>query len=140
MGRIFLIFAVVLAFPLSVPAARSDEHWRRLPPVEMQEEDSHPHEIEPEKEARFHAKKVSEPSVVDAKCSLTGPAKRARILASNMTLQSWPVASTTFNIPPGETLWVNVVGIVQPNTPDVPYFAFQNLDPHDLLWHQCYNN
>ena len=114
--------------------------WRTLPRAEMLEEDSHPHEVQPGADARFHALPTDKESLIDVKCSLTGPAVRARIETHGMMLKAWPLPATEFDIKPGATLWVDIIAIVHPGTQEAPYFAFRNLDPSRLLWHQCYNN
>ncbi|MEK9673806.1 MAG: hypothetical protein VW268_15100 [Rhodospirillaceae bacterium] len=133
--------AAALIFVLSGAGAwASDDAWRALPHVQMQEEDSHPHEVQPGGMARLHTDPVTAPRLMRVKCSLTGPARRASISAQGMELKSWTLKSATFDIAPGATLWLDIDAVVYPDGGKAAYFAFHNLDAGALLWHQCYNN
>lgn len=133
-------FAALAVFMFAVAADASETPERALPRVEMLEEDSHPHDVQPGQEARFHILPVALPSRIDVKCSLTGPAARATIVTSGMELQDWPLPGREFDLTPGATLWLDITAAVRPGTAEAPYFAFRNLDASRLLWHQCYNN
>lgn len=128
----------VFCFTAAVNAAEAPE--RALPRAEMLEEDSHPHEVRPGREAHFHAMPVAEPSVINVKCALTGPAARAALVTSGMDVKNWPLPGLEFDLKPGATLWLDITAVVRPGTAEAPYFAFRNLDASRLLWHQCYNN
>ncbi|PIW27069.1 MAG: hypothetical protein COW30_11910 [Rhodospirillales bacterium CG15_BIG_FIL_POST_REV_8_21_14_020_66_15] len=132
-----IALAVLFAF---TPAQAAEAPWRALPRAEMLEEDSHPHEVRPGDEARFHTLPAARTSFLDVKCSLTGPAERAAIVTSGMALKDWPLDSLEFEIQPGATLWIDIIAVVRPETEKAPYFAFRNMDASRLLWHQCYNN
>jgi hypothetical protein len=123
----------------TIPAQAAEAPWRALPRADMLEEDSHPHEVRPGQEARFHALPATQPSLIDVKCSLTGPAARAAIVTSGMDLMDWPLPGRAFDLKPEATLWLDITAVVRPGT-EAPYFAFRNLDASRLLWHQCYNN
>tara|TARA_R110000772_G_scaffold231592_4_gene342664 strand:+ start:28903 stop:29322 length:420 start_codon:yes stop_codon:yes gene_type:complete len=133
-------FAALAVFMFAVAADAAETPGRALPRVEMLEEDSHPHDVRPGREARFHILPVALPSRIDVKCSLTGPAARATIVTSGMELQDWPLPGREFDLTPGATLWLDITAAVRPGTAEAPYFAFRNLDASRLLWHQCYNN
>jgi len=130
--------ALVLFAAAAAQATEAPKH--ALPRVEILEEDSHPHEVRPGQEARFHALPVAQPSRIDVKCSLTGPAARAAIVTVGMELQDWSLPGREFDLKPGATLWLDITAVVRPGTAETPYFAFRNLDASRLLWHQCYNN
>jgi len=125
---------------VSAVAQAAEAPGNPLPRAEMLEEDSHPHEVRPGLEARFHALPVAQPSLITVKCSLTGPAARAAFATSGMDLQNWPLPGLEFDLTPGATLWLDITAVVRPGTAETPYFAFRNLDASRLLWHQCYNN
>ena len=133
-------FAALAVFLFAVAADAAEAPWRALPRAEMLEEDSHPHDVQPGQEARFHTLPAATPSLIDVKCALTGPAARAAIMTSGMELQDWPLPGREFDLTPGATLWLDITAAVRPGTAEAPYFAFRNLDASRLLWHQCYNN
>ncbi|MAN79220.1 MAG: hypothetical protein CMM77_06775 [Rhodospirillaceae bacterium] len=137
---IYPSFTALAVFLFAVAAHAAETPRQALPRAEMLEEDSHPHEVQPGREARFHTLPAATPSLLDVKCSLTGPAARAAIVTSGMELQDWPLPGREFDLAPGATLWLDITAVVNPGTTDAPYFAFRNLDASRLLWHQCYNN
>ncbi len=137
---IYTSFAALAVFLFAVAADAAEAPWRALPRAEMLEEDSHPHDAQPGQEARFHTLPAATPSLIDVKCSLTGPAVRAAIVTSGMELQDWPLPGRQFDLAPGATLWLDITAVVAPSSQNAPYFAFRNLDASRLLWHQCYNN
>lgn len=122
----------VLALAVAGAVAAAD-----LPRVHMMEEDSHPHEVRPGAEARFHTPDVARPSRIDVKCTLRGPV-RARIVLHGIDATGWALANPRFILGAGE-IGVDIEGVVRPGVAQ-PYFAFANDDPARLLWHQCYNN
>lgn len=132
--------AALAVFCVTAAAQAAEMPWLALPRADMLEEDSHPHEVRPGEEARFHTFPAVRPSLVDVKCSLAGPAARAAIVTSGMVLKDWPLPDVEFDLKPGATLWLDITAVVNPDAKDAPYFAFRNLDASRLLWHQCYNN
>ena len=133
-----LTLTALVLFAAAAQAAEAPK--RALPRAEILEEDCHPHEVRPGQEARFHTLPVARPSLIDVKCSLTGPAARAAVVTFGMELQDWPLPGREFDLMPGATLWLDITAVVRPGTAEAPYFAFRNLDASRLLWHQCYNN
>ncbi|MEQ8807035.1 MAG: hypothetical protein RIE87_14460 [Rhodospirillales bacterium] len=132
--------AALALFCCATVADAAERPGHALPRAEMLEEDSHPHEVRPGQEARFHALPVAQPSLITVKCSLTGPAAQAAFATSGMDVQNWPLPGREFDLTPGATLWLDITAVVRPGTAETPYFAFRNLDASRLLWHQCYNN
>jgi len=108
------------------------------PRVPMIEENSHPHEVRPGTETRFHVPAVGARRKLDVKCTLAGPAGPVRLLFNGIDPQGWARANPRFTVGAQE-FGVDIEGIVEPGRA-TPYFAFANDDPARLLWHQCYNN
>jgi hypothetical protein len=108
------------------------------PRVYMVEEDSHPHEVRPGTEARFHVPAVGERRKLDVRCTLVGPAGPVRLVFHGIEPSAWARANPRFTVGNKE-IGVDIEGVVEPDRP-TPYFAFANDDPARLLWHQCYNN
>jgi len=108
------------------------------PRVYMVEEDSHPHEVRPGTEARFHVPAVAGPRRVDVKCALRGPAGPVRLVFFGIRPEGWAKRHPVIDVGAKET-FVDIEGIAEPGH-GAPFFAFANDDPARLLWHQCYNN
>ena len=133
-----VVRAAAIACALMAASPATGAAAEQLPRVPMMEEDSHPHEVRPGTEARFHAPTVAVRSRLDVKCTLAGPAGPVRLVFHGIEPTGWARAHPRFSV--GETEFgVDVEGVVTPGFA-APYFAFANDDTQRLLWHQCYNN
>jgi len=106
--------------------------------IDMQTEDSHPHEILPEKSARFPFWQADHGGYIDVKCTLSGHAVTFALKLSKIKAIGWAARQARVIDLDGE-LQVDIEGTVT-NASTAVYFEFINHSPTQMLWHQCYNN
>ena len=123
---------VVLACPIATSPFADP-----VPRAYINNEDSHPHEVFPNRTTEFYIDVLKSGGRVDVKCSLSGTVNPVTIKTFGFELMEWRLPRKSFAIT--KPIDIDVVGQITPGTKDA-WFRFTNGDDGHLLWHQCYNN